>query len=145
MPPALHNPKFDLCERALLDECAAHSGSAISVLNSGHANFATTYRTAFLVAASDLFRLYSGHQIADPAQRMSEEFTNRNIYSCRGAEMTLPRVKYLLNTKIRPIVKTLEYEILNQLVKQECPVCGKYTFDADAHIKAAHPTLEDGR
>jgi hypothetical protein len=119
MPAPPKNPKFELCEQALIKECAKHSGPAIAGLNLGHANFATTYRSAFLVAVSDLYRLYVRHKTPDPKQRLSEKFINGKIFSCRGVEMTVPRVKYLLDKHVLPRFKDFDYEVLDQLVKQK--------------------------
>ena len=126
-------------ENALLNECSRISPTGINVLNSGRANFATTYSTSFCELVADLLLLYKKHGINNPTHRLSEKFRGQEINSCRGAEMTYERVEYMLNHRVSKLEKSNNYRVLNGLTKSKCAVCGKWKNGLEQHIKDAHP------
>lgn len=125
-------------EAALLNECKRIGPSAISTLNVGRANFATTYSNSFCELVADLLLLYKNHSIPNPIARLSENFRHLKIDSCRGTEMTHTRVEYLVNVNVAKLKAVDGYRVLHRLVKQKCPHCGLWKRGLKQHLQSVH-------
>lgn len=125
-------------ERILLDECIKVGPTGISVLNRGHANFATTYSTYFCELVADLLLLYKNHGVKNPSSRLSDKFRNHKIKSCRGAEMNIDRVEYMLSNSVALLEKSNTYRVLDGIRKTKCPICGRWKTGLEQHIQDAH-------
>lgn len=128
--------KFLKLEKALLTECLRVGATGINNLNVARANFATTYSTHFCELIADLLLLYKNHSLIDPIGRVSEQFLNLKIQSCRGSEMNRERVEYLVSTKISKLPRTSSFRLLKTLTKFECPVCSKWKSNLQEHMKS---------
>lgn len=102
-------------ERMLLDYLVANQGAAISVLNVGRANNATTYRGEFCDASSELFRLYRIAGVKDPLSRMLERFKELRIETCRQNEFNEQNIKYLYTNFIAARLRTPKFITLAKL------------------------------
>jgi|TARA_R110001583_G_scaffold112844_1_gene262937 hypothetical protein len=125
-------------EKALLDYCKKFSGSYINNLNKSSAPFATTYSTEFCDAASDLIRLYKRYQISKPINRLTTNFQENKIYTCRDHDMTISRAQYLYKNHLFSRLKNNDYIVLTEIKKEKCPSCGKLKTNLQEHIKAVH-------
>jgi hypothetical protein len=135
----LSTARFAQQEKVLLDECKRIGPTGISPLNNGRANFATTYSTNFCEVVADLLFLYKSYSVGDPIAKLSENFRRLNIDSCRGADMTYERVKYLVEVNVAKLGETKTYRVLKRLTKSMCPVCGQWKTNLEQHVRDAHP------
>jgi hypothetical protein len=103
-------------ERVLLDYLAQNQGAAISVLNVGRANNATTYRGEFCDASADLYKLYRVAGINDPIKRMLSKFLETNIKTCRQNEFNEQNIKYFHKNFLAPRIRAHKYIILHKLL-----------------------------
>ena len=108
-------------ERMLLDYLAANQGAAISVLNVGRANNATTYRGEFCDASSDLFKLYRIAGIKDPLSKMLERFRELKIETCRQNEFNEQNIKYFYANFIAARLRTHKFISLPKLATKNSP------------------------
>lgn len=106
--PDLSLVRFKQEEKILLNECKRIGPTGINVLNIGRANCATTYSTNFCELVADLLILYRNYSVADPIAKLSENFRLMNIVTCRGADMTYERVKYLVNINVAKLDKNIK-------------------------------------
>jgi len=85
-------------EAELIEICKAKQGEYL-LPGSGSGSWSTTYSDEFIDAATELYYLYekAGYY---PEVPMSWKFKESGIRSCRGAEMTLEKVRYLCKTHI---------------------------------------------
>lgn len=125
-------------ERILLDECIKVGPTGIGVLNRGHANFATTYSDYFCELVADLLLLYRKHGIKNTSSRLSEKFRAHKIKSCRGAEMNIDRVEYMLDNSVALLANSNTYRVLDGIRKSKCPICGRWKSGLEQHIQDAH-------
>jgi len=89
-------------ERELISICKAKQGE---YRLAGHpkTSWATTYGAEFVAAAAELYDLYSKGGSVIPRHSMSRAFMAAGIRSCRGSDMTVQRVDYLIKAYIHPL------------------------------------------
>jgi hypothetical protein len=92
------NETDELKESELLLICKARQGAYLPG-GSPRTSWATTYGDEFVAAASELYLLYARSGRV-PVNEMSRAFRREGIRTCRGAEMTVSRVSYLISMHI---------------------------------------------
>ena len=92
---------------ALLKVCKEYSGEYLPS-HHGSGSWATTYSNQFADAATELWMLYRDAGSRWPILDLSSDFRGASIRSCRGAEMNLDRVAYLLEHHIAPRLERIE-------------------------------------
>jgi hypothetical protein len=81
-------------EVELLTICKTKQGEFL-LPGSGSGSWATTYSDEFINSAAELYSLYKKCGSYHPQHQLSQRFRELGIKSCRGAEMSLDKVKYL--------------------------------------------------
>lgn len=130
-------------EQVLLEFCKKNQGPAITGLNSRIAPGATTYRSEFCDAASDLFRLYANAGIKSPLVRMTLVFNELNIRSCRGSDMSPSVMSYFYEKHLAKRLKKKPFLLLHKILKEPCPICGKRKANLNEHLQMVHGVLAD--
>lgn len=91
-------------ERELLAICKSKQGE-YHLASHPKTSWATMYGSDFVTAAAELYDLYSKGGSVIPRHAMSRAFIAAGIKSCRGSEMNVQRVDYLIKTYIWPLRK----------------------------------------
>ena len=86
-------------ERQLLATCLMNSGAYLPGTH-GSGSWATTYSNQFILASAQLLMLYKSACVYSSETELSTAFRNRGIRSCRGADMTIARTRYLIETHL---------------------------------------------
>jgi len=94
-------------EEQLLHTCVMHSGE-YTPGHHGSGSWATTYSNQFILASSQLMMLYRAAGAYSYETELSKAFRQRSIRSCRGAEMTISRVRYLIQEHLYDKIAELD-------------------------------------
>lgn len=87
-------------EAELLTICKGKQGEYLSA-GHGRGSWATTYSNEFIEASRELWDLYKAAGAVFPEFALSKNFQAAGIRSCRGASMTVERVKYLYKAHLK--------------------------------------------
>lgn len=90
-------------EAELITVCLQHSGEYVPAHHPS-TSFATTYSHDFVKAAADLYLLYQELEPNSATLRLYLAFKEAGVPACRGGAMTIDKLKYLLDTRVNPLI-----------------------------------------
>lgn len=83
----------------LIDICKRTQGEYIGV-DHGPGSWATSYSNEFISAVSELYNLFIESGLGLPSLMLSDLLMKHGVRSCRGSDMNVDRVQYLIKTYI---------------------------------------------